>query len=215
MSQRQNIRKRGEIICLRPNSRQFCHRRVWRGPVRRNQPVLNQPVVTDGHEGVPIAAVMVEADLGEHGEVGRDACMLRRQFEEADIRQVVPHDPDVLRRDTAEEFDDRRPASHRLLAPQLEFAVLTEALSQLVEPRRVARPVVAGEAVPNSLARRQLPELHPSYARSARKRYDPTVVRRSSTPSSCIITQTATTPSAPARGSPSMRNGPTLPRAMN
>lgn len=96
---------------------------------------------------------------------------------------------------------------------KLQFAVLAEGFGEFIEPQRVTGPVVAGEGIPDPLTCHQL-QVSTSHA-SARNRYDPTVVTRSSAPSSCITTRTATVPSAPAKGSPSTRNGPTLPRATN
>ena len=48
--------------------------------------------VADRHEHVAVAAVVVEADLGEHGEVAGDPRPLRRHLGEPDVRHVVADD---------------------------------------------------------------------------------------------------------------------------
>ena len=50
-------------------------------------------------------------------------------------------------RPVAEELDDRGAAPQRFRTPDLELAVITEGLRELVQPELVARPVVGGERV--------------------------------------------------------------------
>src|ERR1700754_1375284 len=138
-------------------------------PVGRHEPVADQPVVTDGHEDVSVAAIVVEADLGEDGEVAGDACLVRTYLGEADVRHVVAHDPfhagclrgrNWCRHGATEKLDDRGGSADRLASAQLELPVFAEALSELIESKRVARPVVAGECAPDAFTGHQLPNLH-------------------------------------------------------
>src|ERR1700722_8108450 len=173
-------------------------------PSGRNEAVPDQPLVIRRDEDVPVPAIVVKTDLGEHGEVRRDLRSLPGELEEADVCHVVPHEAgdtrscrDGVRRcDTAEEFDDCGAPAHRIAATQLQFAVLAIGVREPLRAR-------GGPRQPSG------------YPRIEPNRYDPTVITRSSAPSSCMVTRTATTALAPASGSPSTRNGPTLPRARN
>ena len=49
-------------------------------------------LVADRHEEVAVAAVVVEPDLGEHGEVAGDPRLVRRHLGEPDVRHVVAND---------------------------------------------------------------------------------------------------------------------------
>src|SRR5262245_37627619 len=131
--------------------------------------MADQPVVADGHEDVAVAAVVVEADLGDNREVADDACLVRMDLGEADVRHIVPHDPLHARRlrgrvrcgdRAAEKVDYRGASADRLASAQLELAVFAEALSELIESQRVARPAVAGQRVPDAFTSHQLPKLH-------------------------------------------------------
>jgi len=64
-------------------------------------------------------------------------------------------------------LDDRSASAYRFAAAQLELAVLAEALSQVVESRRVTRPAVAGQRVPDAFASHQLPKVHDSNRKPA------------------------------------------------
>ena len=72
------------------------HGRTFRSrfaEVGRHEAVADQPRRRrrDGTE-IAVAAVMVEADLGEDREVAGDSRLVRRHFGEADVRHVVAHD---------------------------------------------------------------------------------------------------------------------------
>src|SRR5439155_17076112 len=64
------------------------HCRIRRAPVGGYEAVANQPVIADGHEDIAVAAVVVEADLGEDGEVAGDPRFLRIHVGEADVRDI-------------------------------------------------------------------------------------------------------------------------------
>ena len=131
--------------------------------------MADQPVVAVGHEDVAVAAVVVETDLSDDREIAGDARLVRTHVGEADVRHVVPHDPLYARRlrgrsrcgyRATEKLDDRCASPDRPPFAQLELAVFAECLSELIESQRVARPVVAGQCVPDAFASHQLPKLH-------------------------------------------------------
>ena len=59
-----------------------------------------------------------------------------------------------------EEFDDGRATLARRFAADLELPVLGERVGEILEPVRVAGPVVEGDRVTDALAGDQLPQLH-------------------------------------------------------
>jgi hypothetical protein len=131
--------------------------------------MADQPIVAHGYENVSVAPVVVEADLGEDREVAGDSRLVWAYFGEADVRDVVAHDPLNSRclrgrnrwcDDATQEVDDRGPPAYAFAAAKLQLAVLAETLSKVVESQRVARPVVAGQCVPDAFTGRQLPKLH-------------------------------------------------------
>jgi hypothetical protein len=110
--------------------------------------VTDQPVITSAHKDISVAAVMVEANLGEDREVAGDSCLVRAYFGEADVGDVVADDSLHPRRlcrcvwccdGSAEKLDDRCPTADRVAAAQLEFAVLAKGLSKVVESQGVTR----------------------------------------------------------------------------
>src|SRR5215212_176097 len=103
--------------------------------------MADEPVIADGNEHVSVAPVVVETDLGEDSEVAGDPRLVRCYVGEADIRHVVAHDSLHTRRlgcrvrccdGSAEELEDRGSAADRLAAAELELAVFTKALGELV-----------------------------------------------------------------------------------
>src|SRR6201998_2225676 len=102
--------------------------------------MLDQPAVTVGHQGVAIAAAMVEPNAGDHGEVRRDVRLVRSQNGEQHIGEVVPDDglntasDGDAAGDTAEERRDLGSPAQRLQTAYLEDAVRAERLRETVDP---------------------------------------------------------------------------------
>ena len=61
-------------------------------PVRGNEAVRDQPAFPDRHQSIPIATHVVEADLGEDGEVARHRGFGGCHRLEADVGDVVADD---------------------------------------------------------------------------------------------------------------------------
>ena len=79
---------------VRPSARASERRpKVGRVPVHRHEPVGDEPPVTHGDQAVPVPAHVVQADLGEHGEVARHRGLGRGDGLEADVGDVVADDP--------------------------------------------------------------------------------------------------------------------------
>lgn len=115
-----------------------------------------------GHQQVAVAAAMVQPDVGDDGEVGPDPRLAGPQLGEQHVGDVVAHnrfDADAAG-DTAQEGRDRRSAAQRLEAPDFEDPVAAEGLREVVDPARVAGPVVARQGVSDLLAGDQLPHFH-------------------------------------------------------
>jgi ribosome-associated toxin RatA of RatAB toxin-antitoxin module len=138
--------------------------------------VADKPVIAHGYEHIAVAAVMVEADLGENHEIASHPRFLWRHVGKADVGDVVAHDPLHARRcgrragrrhDSSEKVNDRVAPADRLGAPQLELAVLAKGLSKVVESQRVTRPVIASQCVSDAFTSGQLPKLHASNRKPA------------------------------------------------
>jgi hypothetical protein len=126
----------------------------------------DSPDAAVGHEGVAVAADVVEADMGHDSEVTRHLRLVSSQLAEEHIGDVVPDDRlDVsadgdVAGDAAEECQDLGSAAQRFKAADLQNAVRAEGVGEIVEPPGVTLPVVSSERVPDVLAGDQLPDLH-------------------------------------------------------
>src|ERR1700752_877393 len=127
--------------------------------------MLDQPGAAVGHQGVAITSEMIEPDLGDNGEVGRDVGLVRGQAGEQHIGDVVPHDwLDVnvagdVPGDPAEEVRDLGSTPQWLDTAYLENAVRAECFGKSVEPASITRPVVPRESIADLLAGDQFPHL--------------------------------------------------------
>ena len=128
-----------------------------------------------GDEAVPVAAHVVQADLGDDGEVAGDDRLVGLHGLEADVGHVVPHDPAWssgrallaavllrLRRGgpaTEARHDGvRDPAAVR--SPDLEDAVLAECAGEVLQEVAVATVGVLRQRVAARLTGEELPQFH-------------------------------------------------------
>src|SRR5246127_4273980 len=128
--------------------------------------MLDQPGTAVGHQGVAITSEMVEPDLGDDGEVGRDVGLVRGQAGEKYVGDVMPHhwlDVNVagdVPGDTAEEGRDLGSPPQWLDTPDLGNTIRAECFGKPVEPASITRPVVPRESVADLLTGDQFPDLH-------------------------------------------------------
>lgn len=126
----------------------------------------DSPDIPVGHECVPVATDVVEADMGHDGEVARHLRVVSGNLVEQQVGDVVPDDRlDVsaggdISGDAAEKRDNLGSATQRFEAADLQNAIRAEGVGKVVEPPGVTRPVVPGEGVADPLAGDKLPDFH-------------------------------------------------------
>src|ERR1700691_4298843 len=102
--------------------------------------MLDQPGVAVGYQGVAVAADVVEADMGDDGEIARHLRVVSSHLVEEHVGDVVSDDRLDAPADgdgpshAPEEGDDLGSAAQRLEAADLQNAVRAEGVAEVVEP---------------------------------------------------------------------------------
>src|SRR3954454_11382447 len=109
-------------------------------PVVRHPAMLDQPAVAVGHQRVAIATGMVEADMGDQGEIRHALRLFGRHVGEQHVGKAVSNDRLYVGavRDVPTDITEKRydlgSAAQRLKVTYLEDTVGGECLRKFFEP---------------------------------------------------------------------------------